>query len=183
VVWLSWPSPHITVTFVVRLSWPNPHIIVTFVVRLSWPNPQNTHASYVSRCSTFMLHPTAQIRMVWPSILDSRPCPPPHAQSKREKLDLYCCIAARAKPMGRQWQTAQMKLMFVRWFGRPFWTHTDVHLLVYTHCSLDGSAVHFGLPPRFTHRFLVYIQRKARLVLLHRSASQNQWVDSIRLPE
>jgi hypothetical protein len=83
---------------------------------------------------------------------------------KKEKLDLCCCITARAKPMGRQCQTARMKLMFVRWFGRPFWTHTDVHLLVYTHCSLDGSAVHFGLPPRFTHRFLVYIQRKTRLL-------------------
>jgi hypothetical protein len=67
---------------------------------------------------------------------------------------------------------ARMKLMFVRWFGRPFWTHTDVHLLVYTYCSLDGSAVHFGLTPTSTHRFLVYIQRKTRLVLLHRSASQ-----------
>ena len=91
---------------------------------------------------------------------------------KKEKLDLCCCITARAKPMGRQCQTARMKLMFVRWFGRPFWTHTDVHLLVYTHCSLDGSAVHFGLTPTFTHRFLVYIQRKTRLVLLHHSASQ-----------
>ena len=67
---------------------------------------------------------------------------------------------------------ARMKLMFVRWFGRPFWTHTDVHLLVYTYCSLDGSAVHFGLTPTSTHRFLVYIQRKTRLVLLHRSVSQ-----------
>lgn len=89
---------------------------------------------------------------------------------KKKKLDLYCCIAARAKPMGRQHQTARMKLMFVRWFGRPFWTHADVHLLVYTHCSLDGSAVHLRLTPS-THRFLVYIQRKTRLVLLHRSAS------------
>jgi hypothetical protein len=65
-----------------------------------------------------------------------------HSQ-KKERLDLHCCIAARAKPMGRQHQTARMKLMFVRWFGRPFWTHADVHLLVYTHCSSDGSAVHF----------------------------------------
>jgi hypothetical protein len=40
--------------------------------------------------------------------------------SQKEKLDLYCCIAALAKPMGRQYQTAQMKLMFVRWFGRLF---------------------------------------------------------------
>jgi hypothetical protein len=92
--------------------------------------------------------------------------------SQKEKLDLYCYIAARAKPMGRQYQTARMKLMFFRWFGRPFWTHVDVHLLVYTHCSLDGSAVHFGLTPTSTHRFLVYIQRQARLVLLHRSAGQ-----------
>ncbi len=91
---------------------------------------------------------------------------------KKEKLDLCCCITARAKPMGRQCQTARMKLMFVRWFGRPFWTHTDVHLLVYTHCSLDGSAVHFGLTPTFANRFLVYIQRKTRLVLLHCSTSQ-----------
>jgi hypothetical protein len=92
--------------------------------------------------------------------------------SQKEKLDLYCCIAARAKPMWRQYQTARMKVMFVRWFGRPFWTHTDVHFLAYTHCSLDGSAVHFGLTPPSTHRFLVYIQWKTRLVLLHRSASQ-----------
>jgi hypothetical protein len=49
----------------------------------------------------------------------------------------------------RQRPSPRTHSLFVRWFGRPF-----------------------GLTPTSTHRFLVYIQRKARLVLLHRSASQ-----------
>ncbi len=137
---LAWPSPHIIVTFVVRLSWPNPHIIVKFVVRLSWPSPQNTHASYVSRCFTFMLHPTAQIRMVWPSILDSCPHPPPHAQSKRKSST--CAV-------------------FVRWFGRPFWTHADV-------CpQIPG----------------IHSKENWTCTAASQHEPANQWVDSIRLPE
>ena len=107
----------------------------------------HTHHSYVSRCFTFMLHPTVQNSDGSAIHFGLTPTYTFSYTVKKEKLDLYCCIAARAKPMWRQYQTAQMKLMFVRWFGRPFWTHTDVHLLAYTHCSLDGLAVHFGLTP------------------------------------
>ena len=113
-----------------------------------------------------------KIRMVRPSILDSRLRRPPHTQSKKGKTRLVLLHRSTSQTNVATVSVARMKLMFVRWFGRPFWTHTDVHLLVYTHCSLDGSAVHFGLTPTSTHRFLVYIQRKTRLVLLHRSASQ-----------
>lgn len=55
-----------------------------------------------------------KIRMVRPSILDSRRRPPTDSwYTFKGKLDLYCCIAARAKPMGRQYQTARMKLVFI----------------------------------------------------------------------
>jgi hypothetical protein len=51
--------------------------------------------------------------MVRPSILDSRRRSPTDSwYTFKGKLDLYCCIAARAsKPMGRQYQTARMKII------------------------------------------------------------------------
>ncbi len=125
---------------------------------------------------------------------------------KKEKLNLCCCITARAKPMGRQCQTARMKLMFVRWFGRPLWTHADVHLLAQTHCSLEVSAVlldsHRRPSPRIHSLFVRWFGRpfwthadvRPQIPGIHSkenstctAASQhepaNQWVDSIRLPE
>ena len=51
--------------------------------------------------------------MVRPSILDSRRPPTDSWYTFKGKLDLYCCIAARAKPKGRQYQTARMKLVFI----------------------------------------------------------------------
>jgi hypothetical protein len=52
--------------------------------------------------------------MVRPSILDSRRRPPTDSwYTFKGKLNLYCCIAARDKPMGRQYQTARMKLVFI----------------------------------------------------------------------
>jgi hypothetical protein len=46
------------------------------------------------------------IQMVRPSLMDSRLRPPPHTLSKESST-------VRAKPMGRQYQTARMKLMFI----------------------------------------------------------------------
>jgi hypothetical protein len=46
------------------------------------------------------------IQMVRPSLMDSRLRPPPHTLSKEGST-------VRAKPMGRQYQTARMKLMFI----------------------------------------------------------------------
>jgi hypothetical protein len=88
-------------------------------------------------------------RMVRPSISDSHLRPPPHTQLGESSTRT---AASQHEPnqLAEQYQTARMKLMFVRWFGRPFWTHTEIHLVVYTHCPLDGPAVHFGLTPRST---------------------------------
>ena len=78
---------------------------------------------------------------------------------------------------------ARMKLMFVRWFGRPFWTHTDVHLLVYTLLFVRW----FGRPfwtHADVHPQIPGIHSKENSTCTAASQREpNQWVDSIRLPE
>jgi hypothetical protein len=124
-----------------------------------------------------------KIRMVRPSILDSRLRRPPHTQSKKRK-NSTCTAASQHEPnqcgdsISRSNEThvrqmvrpsildshrrpsPRIHLLFVRWFGRPFWTHADVHPQIPGIHSKENSTC--------------------------TAASQrepNQWVDSIRLPE